>query len=119
MSERGSFMPTASFPTANGRADEAGEEPEAIPFLKQFTVFNADQREDLPADVSAAAPSPPPENLILPEAEALIRAVGADIRIGGDRAFYVPGADYIQAPSPSAYFEPISLCEPGRCWRVG
>src|SRR5580700_5532107 len=45
------------------RAEEAGEEPEAIPFLKRFTVFNADQCADLPADTGAAAP-PVPEKLI-------------------------------------------------------
>src|SRR6266481_5492742 len=79
------------------RAAEAGDEPEAIPFLKRFTVFNADQCEDLPADI-APTPAPLAENLILPQAEALIRATGADIRIGGTRAFYVPSADYIQVP---------------------
>jgi antirestriction protein ArdC len=89
------------------RAAEAGDEPEAIPFLKRFTVFNADQCEDLPADI-APPPAPLAENLILPQAEALIRATGADIRIGGTRAFYVPGADYIQVPPPSAFFEPIN-----------
>jgi antirestriction protein ArdC len=48
--------------------------------------------------------------VILPQAEALIRAIGADIRIiiRGKRAFYVPSADYIQVPPPSAYFEPIN-----------
>ena len=48
--------------------------------------------------------------MILPQAEALIRATGADIRIGGNRAFYVPSADYIQVPPPSAFFEPINFC---------
>ena len=48
------------------------------------------------------------DHLILPQAEALIRATGADIRIGGDRAFYVPGEDYIRVPPPSSYFEPIN-----------
>jgi antirestriction protein ArdC len=89
------------------RAAETGDEPDAIPFLKRFTVFNADQCEGLPADLA-----PPPvataEHLILPQAEALIRATGADIRISGDRAFYVPSADYIQVPPPSAYFEPVN-----------
>ena len=89
------------------RAAEAGDEPEAIPFLKRFTVFNADQCEDLPAEL-APPPEPLAENLILPQAEALIRATAADIRIGGDRAFYVPIADYIQVPPPSAFFEPIN-----------
>jgi antirestriction protein ArdC len=35
---------------------------------------------------------------VLPQAEALIRATGADIRVGGTRAFYVPSADYVQVP---------------------
>ena len=53
-------------------------------------------------------PSPPAENLILPQAEALIRATGADIRIGGNRAVYVPGTDYIQVPPSSFFFEPVN-----------
>ena len=89
------------------RAAETGDEPEAIPFLKRFTVFNADQCADLPADL-APAPQPLAENLVLPQAEALIRATGADIRIGGNRAFYIPSADTIQVPPPSSYFEPIN-----------
>ena len=36
------------------RAAETGDEPDAIPFLKRFTVFNADQCEDLPADLGPA-----------------------------------------------------------------
>jgi antirestriction protein ArdC len=90
------------------RATEAGDAPQAIPFLKRFTVFNADQCEDLPADI-APLPEPLAESLILPQAEALIRATGADIRIGGSRAFYVPSADHIQVPPPSAFFEPINF----------
>jgi len=89
------------------RAERDGDEPEAIPFLKRFTVFNTDQCDDLPAEL-ATAPSPVPEGLILPQAEALIAASGADFRIGGERAFYVPADDYIQVPRPDAYFEPIN-----------
>jgi antirestriction protein ArdC len=90
------------------RAEEAGEEPEAIPFLKRFVVFNTDQCEDLPAEAAPPPPEPLPEHRILPQAEALIRATGADIRIGGTRAFYVPSADYIQVPPMSVFFEPIN-----------
>jgi antirestriction protein ArdC len=89
------------------RAAETGDQPEAIPFLKRFTVFNADQCEGLPAEI-APPPAPPAGDLVLPQAEALIRATGADIRIGGNRAFYVPSADYIQVPPPSAFFEAIN-----------
>ena len=89
------------------RAERDGDEPGAIPFLKRFTVFNTDQCENLP-DGLITAPPPVPEGLILPQAEALIGATGADFRIGGDRAFYSPGSDYIQVPRPDAYFEPIN-----------
>jgi antirestriction protein ArdC len=89
------------------RAAETGGDPEAIPFLKRFTVFNADQCEGLPPEISPPTASAG-DDLVLPQVEALIRATGADIRIGGNQAFYVPGADYIQVPPPAAYFEPIN-----------
>ena len=89
------------------RAREQGDEPKAIPFLKRFTVFNVAQCDGLPADL-VAVPPPVPEGLILPEVEALIRGSGADLRLGGDKAFYSPTLDYIQVPRPEAYFEPIN-----------
>ena len=88
------------------RAEHDGDEAHAIPFLKRFTVFNTDQCEDLPAEVTVQAP-PPRGDLILPEAEALIRSTRADFRIGGDRAFYSLAHDFIQVPRPEAYFEAI------------
>ena len=89
------------------RAEQTGEEPGAIPFLKRFTVFNTDQCEGLPEEIAKVAPPPPP-GLIEPRAEALIAATGADFRIGGARAFYSPTHDFIQVPPPQAYFEPIN-----------
>jgi antirestriction protein ArdC len=89
------------------RARETGEDAQAIPFLKRFTVFNTDQCENLPEDVATAAP-PVPTGLIEPRVEALIAATGIDFRIGGNRAFYVPAYDYVQVPPPQAYFEPIN-----------
>lgn len=52
------------------RAREIGEEAQAIPFLKRFTVFNLAQCEGLPEDLAAAAPPPEP-GLIEPTVEAL------------------------------------------------
>jgi antirestriction protein ArdC len=89
------------------RARRDGDEPQAIPFLKRFTVFNTDQCDDLPAEIATAAP-PIEERLILPQAEALIRATGADLRIGGERAYYNVLNDYVRVPPPQAYFEPIN-----------
>jgi antirestriction protein ArdC len=89
------------------RAEREGEEPQAIPFLKRFTVFNSEQCEGLPAGIGASPP-PVPQGLILPQAGALIAATGADLRIGGDRAYYDVERDFIRVPPPQAYFEPIN-----------
>jgi antirestriction protein ArdC len=89
------------------RAAETGEDAQAIPFLKRFTVFNTDQCDGLPADIATAAPPLLP-GMIEPRVEALIEATGIDFRIGGNRAFYAPAEDYVQVPPPAAYFEPIN-----------
>jgi antirestriction protein ArdC len=89
------------------RARQTGDEPEAVPFLKRFTVFNVAQCDGLPTDVFGAAPVLP-ERAIIPRAEALIAATGADFRIGGARACYVPSGDYIQVPPQPAFFEQIN-----------
>jgi len=92
---------------ARKRAVDTGEEPQAIPFLKRFTVFNLAQCENLPDEATIDA-STPEAGLIEPRVEALIKATGIDFRIGGNRAFYVPSLDYVQVPPPQAYFEPIN-----------
>ena len=89
------------------RARETGDEAQAVPFLKRFTVFNAAQCEGLPEDIAIVAPPLSP-GLIEPQVEALIRATGIDFRIGGNRAFYEPALDYVRVPPPQAYFEPIN-----------
>lgn len=89
------------------RAIADGEEAQAIPFLKRFTVFNTDQCDGLPAEIATTAPPPPP-SLIEPRVEDLIKATRIDFRIGGNRAFYAPAEDYVQVPPPQAYFEPIN-----------
>jgi antirestriction protein ArdC len=89
------------------RAAEVGEEPDAIPFLKRFTVFNTDQCDGLPEEVAASV-APPPPGQIEPRAEALIAATGADFRIGGGLAYYNTTGDFVQVPPPGAYFEPIN-----------
>jgi antirestriction protein ArdC len=89
------------------RAHDEGEAPRAIPFLKRFTVFNVEQCESLPADIAVSAP-PVATHLILPQVEELIRATRADVRIGGDKAYYDVAGDFIRVPPPQAFFEPIN-----------
>jgi antirestriction protein ArdC len=89
------------------RAREAGEEARAIPFLKRFTVFNVAQCEGLRPGL-APEPVPLPEREIVPVAEEVIAASGVDFRVGGTKAFYVPGADYVQVPPQPAFFEQVN-----------
>jgi len=46
---------------------------------------------------------------MLPQAETLIAATGADFRMGGDRAFYSPAHDYVQVPRPRRLFRAHQL----------
>jgi antirestriction protein ArdC len=80
--------------------DDKGEETEReIPFLKGYTVFNAEQCDNLPAHYSAKAE--PPALTPLQRIEAADRffaATHADICHGGTRAYYAEGPDYVQMP---------------------
>ena len=88
------------------RARSDGDDPRSIPFVKRFTLFNIDQCDGLPERLAVAAP-PLPERETMPVAEALIVATGADFRIGGAKAFYAPGADYVQVPPQPAFHHQI------------
>ena len=88
------------------RARSDGDDPRTIPFLKRFTLFNIDQCDGLPERLSVAAPALP-ERETMPVAEALIVATGADFRIGGAKAYYAPGADYVQVPPQPAFHHQI------------
>ena len=90
------------------RADTEGTATSGgIPFLKHFTVFSADQCDGLPEHI-CLPPPPIPDGLILPHAEELIAATGADFRIGGPSAFYSPSHDYVAVPRPDDFHEPIN-----------
>ncbi len=88
-------------------AKAEGRDPERIPFLKRYRVFNIDQCESLP-DRVFQTPVVLPEREQIPIAEHLIEATPADFRIGGTRAYYVPSEDYIQVPPQPAFFEQIN-----------
>lgn len=97
------FIPEAE----KQRAASAGEDARAVPFLKAYTVFAVEQCEGLRPGLMPD-PAPLPEREIVPHAEALIEATGADFRIGGNRAFYVPSLDYIQVPPQPAFRDQIN-----------
>jgi antirestriction protein ArdC len=85
--------------------DEAtGDEAKrAIPFLKAYTVFNVEQIEGLPEHFHALAHASTNPDKRVAEAEAFFAATRADIRQGGDCAYYSPALDYIQMPPFEAF----------------
>jgi antirestriction protein ArdC len=79
------------------QVDNPAEDEERRRFvIKGFTVFSADQVEGY--EPKFEAPTCDSALQRIEEAEAFVRATGADIRHGGSRAFYSPIADYIQLP---------------------
>jgi len=76
-------------------------EDETYWMLRAYTVFNLDQVEGAALDHLRAgnAQSDPIEiEQRFETAERAITATGANIRYGGDQAFYSPSGDYIQMP---------------------
>ncbi len=84
------------------RARETGEEPNAVPFLKRFIVFNVEQCDELPAHI-VAPPQPHPDTDPWAAGDALVMATGATIREGGGEAYYNPREDFIRIPSGAAF----------------
>jgi antirestriction protein ArdC len=80
-----------------------GEETErAIPFLKGYSVFNCEQIEGLPSHFYGTTPKLDPSRRI-PHADQFLSANKADIRHGGDRAYYAIKPDYLQMPPFEAF----------------
>ena len=90
-----------------GDTQERGE-PRSIPFLKRFVVFNAAQCDGLPERLTVD-PTPLPPREQHDSAEALIAATGADFRVGGARAFYDVGGDFVQVPPQPAFAHQIDF----------
>ena len=89
------------------KAQNDGTDPASIHFLKRYTVFNVAQCDGLQEDLNVAREQLP-DCEIVPHAEALITATGADFRIGGDEAFYVPSQDFIRIPPQSSFVDQIN-----------
>lgn len=101
---KGSLVVYANTITRSETDEATGEEQERdIPFMKGYTVFNAEQVDGLPAHFYAVqAPALDPVARI-ERAEAFFAATGADIRHGGNQAYYAAGADRVQMPPFEAF----------------
>jgi len=77
-----------------------------IPMLRAFTVFHASQIEGVPDLEIPKAERPVFERI--EDAEIIMRNSGAEVRIGGDRAYYCPATDHIQLPPDFTFRSPAS-----------
>lgn len=77
------------------KKDDDADEERQISMLRAFTVFNVAQVDGFDAPDAPAAPAG--------AADAFATATGADIRHGGDNAFFVPSMDFIVLPEPESF----------------
>ena len=91
---------------------EAGETKErAIPFLKGYAVFNAEQIKGLPA-LYYPQPAPADDDSIkIERAETFFAATGAVIKHVGNQPLYTHGEDMVLYPPITAFDCPLSYYE--------
>ncbi|MBZ5635182.1 MAG: ssDNA-binding domain-containing protein [Acidobacteriia bacterium] len=73
-------------------------------FTKGYSVFNAAQVDGYAPKVDTDRPMPER----IEQAEAFFRGAGADVRYGGNQAFYSPSGDYVQMPPFAAFRDAVS-----------
>lgn len=104
--EKGSLVVYANTLTRTEENDSGEEVEHQIPYMKGYTVFNVEQIDGLPGHYY----SKPAPRLDAPQriehAEEFFAKLKADIRHGGNRAYYSVSTDYVQMP----YFE--TFCDP-------
>lgn len=95
------------------------EKTEKFPLLRTYSVFNLQQVDGAALDHLRPGRSDAVE--VVPDyahAEEVFQATGAEVRFGGDRAFYRrpvgewpnhTGGDYIQMPERSRFFTPADF----------
>ena len=84
--------------------DEAPASGSRLLFTRGYSVFNS-------AQVDGYTPKAEPDMPVLErieQAEAFFRTVGADLRHGGNQAYYRPSDDHIQMPTFQAFRENLS-----------
>lgn len=84
--------------------DKATGEDKQFPLLREYTVFNVAQCENLPDHVmtgSAVAPQAMHERQTL--ADSFIASTGADFREGVGKPCYIPSQDFISMPTLAAF----------------
>jgi antirestriction protein ArdC len=87
--------------------DDGSEKPASgsrLLFTRGYSVFNAAQVDGYTPAADAEAPLP--ERIA--HADAFFTSIGADVRHGGNQAFYAPASDHIQMPPFAAFRDSVS-----------
>ncbi|MCO6388257.1 ArdC family protein [Aliihoeflea sp. 40Bstr573] len=102
--EKGSPVVYANTITRTEQDADTGEDVEHnIPFMKAYTVFNAEQVDGLPAHFYALQEPALDPVARIEKAEMFFAATRADIRHGGNQAYYAIGEDRVQMPPFEAF----------------
>lgn len=102
--EKGSLVVYANTITRTEVDADTGEEEERdIPFMKGYSVFNVEQIEGLPAHYHAVAEPQLDPVARIDHADRFFASTSADIRHGGNQAYYAVGSDYVQMPPFEAF----------------
>lgn len=96
--ERGATVVYADRIVRTEAGDDGRDVDRAIPFLKAYTVFNIAQIEGLPDRYRGPVTETLDEGQRIDRAERFFAATGADVRHGGDQAWYSPGLDQVRMP---------------------
>jgi antirestriction protein ArdC len=104
--EKGSLVVYANTITKTETDETSGEDVEReIPFMKGYTVFNAEQVDGLPAHFYAMQQPALDAVARIEKAEAFFAATGAEIQERGNRACYNVTTDRVQMPPFVSFIE--------------
>lgn len=110
------------FATTKTKTREENGEPVEyqIPIIKGYKVFNAQQIEGLPSNYYDPLPARFNPDDRIKRAEEFFASTGADIRYGGDKAYYTLKGDYIRMPDHHLFNDPegelATLCHEVTHW---
>jgi antirestriction protein ArdC len=101
--EHGSLVVYADKFTKEGTDDKGAAVEIEIPFMKGYTVFNAEQIDGLPSHFYATVPPLNTAINRLDTVEQFFAGTKASIQHGGNRAFYSPDRDIVQMPELQSF----------------
>ncbi|MFC3069407.1 ArdC family protein [Phenylobacterium soli] len=104
--ERGAPVVYANRIKRTDTGDDGHDVEREIPFLKAYTVFNVEQIDGLPPHFYAVAEPQLDPQARIAHADDFFAALGADIRHGGNSAYYAAGPDYVQVPPFETFVDP-------------